>query len=335
MDIPRPPKWKRWLKRLTLGGLAFVVAVIVVCFLVQWRRDAAFAATTPSESFVTVDGHRIYYRVGGQGPFTFVLEAGLGETSANWRAFETHLTETGRVFAYDRAGLGWSEACSAPRSPQRIADELHAALEAARVPKPWILVGHSWGGYTQMVFAEKYPDGVAGLFLIDPSHPHQNARFKVGPSRWLGRAMLHLPRFAWTGLPQLLFRSYEPVKMTTRHIETGGAEFRAAGQVGETPDLPLPQLGALPLEILTAGVMFGPPGEPPETTQARHESWKALHDELLACSSSPIREHRVIERAGHFIHQSRPNATATAAREFAARISSARQKETETTERGN
>jgi pimeloyl-ACP methyl ester carboxylesterase len=325
MDIPRPPRWKRWLKRSALAGLAFVVTVVVVCFLVQWRRDAVFAATTPSESFVTIDGHRIYYRLGGNGPFTFVLEAGLGETSANWRAFETHLTATGRVFAYDRAGLGWSEAGPEPRSPQRIADELHAALDAARVPKPWILVGHSWGGYTQMVFAEKYPDGVAGLFLIDPSHPHQNARFQVGPSRWLGRAMLQLPRFAWTGLPQLLFRSYEPVRMTTRHIEAGGAEFRATLQVAETPDLPLPQLGALPLEILTAGVMYGPPGEPPETTQARHETWKALHEELLACSSSPIREHRVIDHAAHFIHQSRPNTVTTAAREFAARIAPLRE----------
>ena len=321
MDFPRPPKWKRWLKRIALAGAAFVLMVLVTCFLVQRRRDAAFAAAPAPGSFVTVDGHRIHYRLMGEGQFTFVLEAGLGDTSASWRSFETTLTGAGRIFIYDRAGAGWSEAGPAPRTPERIARELHEALEAAHVPKPYILVGHSWGGYTQMVFAERYPDGVAGLFLIDPSHPHQSAKMPGGPSRWLILTMAQFPRLAWTGLPQLLYRSPEAVQMTSRHMNSAGAEFRAALQVGETPNTPLPRLGALPLYILTAGSLSGPPGESPDVTRARQEAWKSLHDELLTCSSSAIRQNIVVEYAGHYIHLSRPNTVAAAAREFAARIS--------------
>jgi pimeloyl-ACP methyl ester carboxylesterase len=320
MDFPRPPKWKRWLKRVALGSAALVIMVLAACFLIQRWRDAAFAAIPAPGAFVTVDGHRIHYRLTGEGQFTFVLEAGLGDTSVNWRSFETMLTGAGRIFVYDRAGQGWSEAGPKPRTPERIARELHETLEAAHVPKPYILVGHSWGGYTQMVFAERYPDGVAGLFLIDPSHPHQSTRIPGGPPRWLNFTMAQFPRLAWTGLPQLLYRSPEPAKMTSPHMDASGAEFRAALQVGETPDTPLPRLGAIPLYILTAGSLSGPPGEPVEITRARQLAWKSLHDELLACSSSEIRQHLVIDHAGHYIHLSRPNTTAAAAREFAARI---------------
>jgi pimeloyl-ACP methyl ester carboxylesterase len=321
MDFPRPPKRKRWPRRIALVGTGLVVAVVVTCFLVQWRRDAAFAAQSAPGSFVAVDGHRIHYRLVGRGDVTFVLEAGLGDYSANWGGLEGSLADMGRVFVYDRAGTGWSEAGPEPRSPDQIVKELHAALVAAQVPKPWILVGHSWGGYTQMLFAEQFPEGVAGLFLIDPSHPQQFRRIPAAkPPRWLNFAMAQFPRLARSGLPQLLYRSPEPIKMTSRYLDAAGAEFRAALVVGETPDVPLPHLGKLPLYILSSGELMGPPGEPVETTRFRQQIWLELHEELMTCSSGEIHRHIVVERAGHYIHLSRPNTVAQAAKEFTEQI---------------
>lgn len=315
MDIARPSKRKRWLRRIALSAAILAGVVLLACILVQWRRDAAFAAQPAPGSFVTVDGHRLHYRLLGQGDVTFVLECGLGDYSENWRGLETSLAQLGRVFVYDRAGTGWSEAGPSPRSPERIADELHAALLAAKVPGPYILVGHSWGGYTQMLLAERHPADIAGLFLIDPSHPQQMSRMSTRPPRWLDVTMMQFPRLARLGLPQLLYPSPEPIKMTSRYLDAAGAEFRAALAMGDASPPP-PRVGNIPLCVLSSGIAMAPPGEAPEISEARHKTWLALHEELMTTSTSPIRRHLVVVRAGHYIHHSRPNFVASAARDF-------------------
>jgi pimeloyl-ACP methyl ester carboxylesterase len=65
--------------------------------------------------------------------------------------------------------LGQSESCSKPRHAETIARELHAALLAAGVQPPYILVGHSAGGLFVRVFAGLFPDAVAGVLLLDPA----------------------------------------------------------------------------------------------------------------------------------------------------------------------
>jgi pimeloyl-ACP methyl ester carboxylesterase len=320
MDIPRPPRRQRWPRRLLLAGAGTVVAALAAGTLVQWRRDAAFAARPAPGSFVAVGDHRLHYELLGHGDLTFVLEAGLGDDSRSWGTLAAELARTGRVFVYDRAGLGWSDAGPRPRSPAQVAGELHDALEAAHVPKPYILVGHSWGGYTQMVFAERHPEGVAGLLLIDPSHPGQFHLLPGGPSRALSFTMAQLPRLAWSGLPQLIYRTPDPVRATSRYLESAGAEFRAVLAVAEAEATPLPRLGNLPVYVLSSGTMPGAAGEPADVTQTRHETWLALHEELLACSSSTIRRHLVVDGATHYIHVTNPEAVIAAARELTGRI---------------
>jgi pimeloyl-ACP methyl ester carboxylesterase len=54
---------------------------------------------------------------------------------------------------------------------QQIAQELHALLDAAAAPGPYVLVGHSFGGYVVRAFARLYPDDVAGMVFVDSIHP--------------------------------------------------------------------------------------------------------------------------------------------------------------------
>jgi pimeloyl-ACP methyl ester carboxylesterase len=54
-----------------------------------------------------------------------------------------------------------------PRTSDRIASELHAALLSAGESPPYLLVGHSFGGFNIRVFNGKYSDQVAGLLLVD------------------------------------------------------------------------------------------------------------------------------------------------------------------------
>ena len=81
-----------------------------------------------------------------------------------------------RVVSYDRAGLGWSGPDPAPKTAVLAARRLRSVLLHSRVPPPYVLVGHSMGGLFIRVFADLFPDEVAGMVLIDAVHPDQHMR---------------------------------------------------------------------------------------------------------------------------------------------------------------
>jgi len=87
-----------------------------------------------------------------------------------------------------RAGVGWSDPPFAPRTSTSIANELHELLHRAGVAPPYVLVGSSIGGEYARVFTAKYPTEVAGLVLVDSSHPDQNEPPRAkGPASRLPR----------------------------------------------------------------------------------------------------------------------------------------------------
>src|SRR5207253_3292277 len=88
-------------------------------------------------------------------------------------------------FGMHRAGVGWSDPPFAPRTSTSIADDLHELLHRASVAPPYVLVGSSIGGEYARVFTAKYPTEVAGLVLVDSSHPdqHEPPRAKGPASR--------------------------------------------------------------------------------------------------------------------------------------------------------
>ena len=52
-----------------------------------------------------------------------------------------------------------------------MAEQLHALLTSANVQGPYLVVGHSFGGMNMLVFADRYPNEVAGVVLVDSVHP--------------------------------------------------------------------------------------------------------------------------------------------------------------------
>ena len=58
-----------------------------------------------------------------------------------------------------------------PRDAHQIATELHTLLMQAGVPGPYVLVGHSFGGLYVRTYAADYPGEVAGVVLVDATHP--------------------------------------------------------------------------------------------------------------------------------------------------------------------
>jgi pimeloyl-ACP methyl ester carboxylesterase len=100
----------------------------------------------------------------------------MASFSPNWHWVQTQLAPMGRVVAYDRAGLGWSEPGPGPRDAQQSAGELHTALQNAGIPGPYVVVGHSYGELVVRAFTDLYADEVVGMVLVDASHPDQWAQ---------------------------------------------------------------------------------------------------------------------------------------------------------------
>ena len=98
-----------------------------------------------------------------------VLVSGLGDGFRPWSEVQPAVAEFARVLSYDRLGLGQSEQGSAPRTVSRMTDELHALLARTGLRAPYVIVGHSLGGFVAQLYAARYPHDVRGLVLVDPS----------------------------------------------------------------------------------------------------------------------------------------------------------------------
>jgi len=123
---------------------------------------------------VEVNGAAIHIDCRGtEGPVV-VLSGGLWVDTNTWTAVRPRVAKFARVCAYDRPGVGASEQRTTSEiTGDGIAEELHALLGAADVPPPYILVGHSIAGLYIRLYANLYPDEVAGLVFADASHEDQ------------------------------------------------------------------------------------------------------------------------------------------------------------------
>jgi pimeloyl-ACP methyl ester carboxylesterase len=134
---------------------------------------------------VDVGGYRLYARCMGQGSPTVVFDAGLGEDFSTWNQVQPAVAQFTQACAYDRANVAPSDnrPLAIKVSARQIATELHKLLVNAHLTGPYILVGHSLGGLFMQMFACQYPQEVAGMVLVDSTHPEQATRLAkaLGP----------------------------------------------------------------------------------------------------------------------------------------------------------
>lgn len=121
----------------------------------------------PLGRLVDIGGYRLHLHCTGEGDPTVVLIAGGGDFSFDWSLVQPNVSHFARVCSYDRAGLAWSDPGPLPRTVRQDAYELHSLLSAARVPAPYLLVGHSMGGLIARLYADRYANEVAGIVLVD------------------------------------------------------------------------------------------------------------------------------------------------------------------------
>ncbi|MCD2443886.1 alpha/beta fold hydrolase [Agromyces sp. SYSU K20354] len=94
---------------------------------------------------------------------------GITASHRNWDLVADALPGR-RVIAPDLRGRGRSNGLPAPYGLVQHADDLAATLDALDVERVYV-VGHSMGAFVSVRFAERHPDRVAGLALIDGGLP--------------------------------------------------------------------------------------------------------------------------------------------------------------------
>jgi pimeloyl-ACP methyl ester carboxylesterase len=240
-----------------------------------------------------VGGHRLHLDCRGHGSPTVVLSNGLGETSASWARITAPVAATTRVCAYDRAGQGWSEEADSPRDGVESAADLHALLAAAGEHGPYVLVGHSTGGTYAMTYADRYPQQVAGLVLLDSSSPEQFTRMPAYPKLYplMRRGYSLLPTLSRLGLGRLVpGTSHLPAADAARVDAISSTPQAYRNQRDEVSVVPevfsqaqaLTTLGDRPLAVLTAS-----------ESSAATEGWVGAQDALAALSTDSL--HRTVD----------------------------------------
>ena len=164
------------------------LCLLIVCSQstkVTPTSTSAPTLTTAASAFrekVDIGEYELFITCKGEGSPTVVLDAGWTQGAKYWTTMTTILSRISNelevmVCAYDRLGIGDSDpAPKVPRTNLDMAQELHQLLHKAEVPEPYVYVGASLSGFTGRLFATEYPDELAGLVLIDPSHPDWDAK---------------------------------------------------------------------------------------------------------------------------------------------------------------
>lgn len=292
---------------------------------IAWSRDDQ-RHPAPGQT-VDIGGYSLNVYCTGAGGPTVVLESGLGDGLEEWGRVQTGISEFARVCSYDRAGYGRSDAGPYPRTSDVIAEELHRLLQNAGEPPPYVLVGHSFGGYNVRVFHGRYPTEVTAMVLVDST---QEDQYRLLPSAWitLGAAMtaryLDQARWAPITIPLGVMRLrlwLQGIHVSSRVLQAKYLQARASEletiQVSAEQARSAGTLGAKPLLVLTAGknmdsALSG--GLSPQDLDSFERVW--IDDLQMRLTALSQRGRRIIlPNSGHDVPNEDPDAIVHAVRE--------------------
>ncbi len=295
--------------------------------------QAAALAASPSAAsgdfagLVDVGGRDIYLECHGTGSPTVVLVTGYRASARYWsddllqpdaprRMVLPGVAESTRVCAYDRPGtyasigeddlVSRSDAIAQPRTAPEVVEELHTLLQAAEVPGPYVLAGHSLGGFFARLYASAYPDEVVGLVLVDAYS--ELLEDVMPPDRW--QALVRLNQGLGTD-EVIPIPGYGDVE--TLLWGADNAVVREA--VAASP------LRPMPLAVLVHGRPFPLPADAQGFTADELEAFMRAADEAKA-ALVPRARLSVASESGHDIHQDQPELVTEAVRQVVAGVRS-------------
>ncbi len=166
VNMKRKLSYIQWLKRFMI----LIVAIFV--FGLVFQIGNYFIGNEKLKSslyYAKVNGNKLEYMFKGSGDYTIVFDGSIGTTLYQWDELAQDIRdELGvKTFVYNRKGYGFSD-IGEYRTPAEQAEDLKILLRKAGVTGKLILVGEEYGSLIMNSFAEKYPDIVSGVVLINP-----------------------------------------------------------------------------------------------------------------------------------------------------------------------
>ena len=334
--------------RVLVAAVALTCASTNAADKTQETVDGA-AYTAPSRLVEVEPGRRLNLHCVGTGEPVVVFEGGLTEPINTWGLVQPAIGLETTACAYDRAGIGFSDPLTRPATASHMVDDLRRLLAAANLRPPYVLVAASSGALNARLFAYSFPDDVAGLVLVDPSHEDQTETFRkfdprgLSPEAWDAQVIepsLALRRrciqavekgikpgsedYAACRFPQYpqlspaVQEATEAFQMTATFQKTQLSEeenvFRATVLQLKAARR---SLGALPVLVLSQDrpPLPAEPRSPEETTRrnARYDLWLSLG--RASAASSERGEVRVVAGAGHAIALEKPESVVIAVRD--------------------
>lgn len=315
----------RWVRGFLIGTPLLIVALLIVGAAYEQIAEALIVHRRHYRgNLYDVGGRKMYLDCVGEGQATVVFDSGLGGYSGDWSEVQADARKFARACSFDRAGFGLSDPGPLPRDSRSETADLHALLTKAGEHGPFVLVGHSLGGWNSQLYALEFPEEVAGLVLVDSGHPETWER--LPPSPWNQHVVQRVTRMrilAPFGIARLLGACLDdndaPIANCAGYLDTVRAEFASvvtsAHQVRDAYGMSLhpgpgsrPPFGAKPLIILTRDPAWG--DYDPENLKA---AWQVLQKELAQLSSNSRQE--IAKGSGHYIHLTQPKLVTTAIRD--------------------
>jgi pimeloyl-ACP methyl ester carboxylesterase len=287
------------------ASLASLLGVMLAGCIYEAIAEAADAkAYPPPGHLVVVGNYRLHINCTGTGSPTVVIVAGLGDWSTTWGdVVQPEVAKTTRVCTYDRGGLGWSEPAPFPGNAAHFAKELHTLLQNANIPGPYVMVGHSLGGFVVRIFAHDYASEVLGIVLIDSMNPKQVTQ---SLSNSQARQYFFQALLARFGIARLIVKlgifpsvpeaAYYPLYIRPQSLRASANESKGL-PASAAEAASVKTFGDLPLIILTAKLNPIP-------------GWPEWQTELLQLSSNS--QHLFAENSGHNIQGDEPEAAVAA-----------------------
>jgi len=320
-------------RSLALRLRPFAVALLVVMAAGviyeqagEWRDRREFPQVGRS---VDIGGRSLNIYCSGTGSPAVIFDSGSGLPGYSWVLVQPEVAKMTRACWYDRAGYGWSDPAPGLRASADIAKDLHKLLRAAGVPPPYVMAGHSFGGFNVRAYAALYREEVAGMVLVDSADEFEDtdnaaALEDTGPDL-LAYATLRTAQFLFhfgvgrlivddPGPPSGLLNGHDSALMQSVEFQEKAfaATFWENRGISAAQVRQIHSPGDIPLVVLTAGGTLPPPGSAMAAAWPEHMRKRVYGTQAQLAKLSTEGRQIILDHVGHDIPENDPEAVVLA-----------------------